>query len=190
MLELVDVADVVNSIEAAFEPLASAKRIELSVEVARDVPLITADPDKARRIVENLVGNAVKFTPENGHISVRASLDGARGAVLVEVADDGIGIAVENLPTVFEKFTQGDGSASRRYNGSGLGLSLARELAELHGGSIETTSVLGEGSVFTAVLPIAPQDEGEAGIAEGGASGHEGARRTASEQGEAKEEGE
>ncbi len=188
-LELVDVADVVNSIEAAFEPLASAKGIELSVEVARDVPLIMADPDKARRIVENLVGNAVKFTPENGHISVRASLDGARGTVLVEVADDGIGIAAENLPTVFEKFTQGDGSASRRYNGSGLGLSLARELAELHGGSIEATSVLGEGSVFTAVLPIFAKDEGEAGAAEAGTPGCEGASEAALEREDAKDEG-
>ena len=94
------------------------------------------------------------------------------------MADDGIGIAAENLPTVFEKFTQGDGSASRRYNGSGLGLSLARELAELHGGSIEATSVLGEGSAFTAVLPISAKDEGEPGAAGAASTGCEGASGT------------
>lgn len=153
-LQLVDMADVVNSVEAALEPLASSKGIQLSVEVARDVPLITVDPDKTRRIVENLVGNAVKFTPEDGHIFVRALFDDARGAVLVEVEDDGIGIASEDVDTIFEKFTQGDGSASRRYNGSGLGLSLARELAELHGGTIEVRSVLGKGSTFTVTFPL------------------------------------
>ena len=163
VLQLTDMSDVVNSVEAALEPLASAKRIELVVDVARDVPLITVDPDKARRIVENLVGNAVKFTPDDGHISVRASFDQAAGAVLVEVEDDGIGIAPEDVEAVFEKFTQGDGSASRRYNGSGLGLSLARELAELHGGSIGVRSALGEGSTFTVRFPVEPPAAAGAG---------------------------
>lgn len=153
-LQLLDVADVVNSVEAALEPLASAKRIALSVEVARDVPLITADPDKARRIVENLAGNAVKFTPEGGRISISALFDREADRVLVRVEDDGIGIAPEDVPVIFDKFTQGDASASRRYNGSGLGLSLARELAELHGGTIEVQSVAGKGSTFTAAFPV------------------------------------
>lgn len=157
-LELVDVADVVNSVEAALEPLARTKGIELAVSVERGVPLIMADPDKARRIVENLVGNAVKFTPDGGHIAVHAAFDQAGNAIRIEVADDGIGIDPSELPHIFEKFTQGDASASRRYNGSGLGLSLAQELIELHGGSISVESELGEGSTFTAVFPLAAAD--------------------------------
>lgn len=153
-LQLIDVADLVNSVEAALEPLAHAKGIALDVDVALGVPLLMADPDKARRIVENLVGNAVKFTSDGGRIKVSAWYAPVERAVRIAVEDDGIGIAEEDVAHVFEKFTQADASSSRRYNGSGLGLSLARDLAELHGGTIEVRSQLGVGSCFTVVLPV------------------------------------
>ncbi|MDJ1651389.1 MULTISPECIES: c-type heme family protein [Gordonibacter] len=161
---LVDVADIVNSVEAALEPLAQAKEVQLTVEVGRDVPLIMADADKARRVVENLAGNAVKFTPAGGHIAISATFDSAAQVVRIAVADDGIGIDPADAPFIFDKFTQGDASASRRYNGSGLGLSLARDLMELHGGTVEMESTLGKGSVFTATFPV----QGKAGKCEEG----------------------
>lgn len=168
-LQLVDVADVVNSVEAALEPLARARSVALSVEVARDVPLITADPDKARRVVENLAGNAVKFTPAGGRIAIKATFDAVEGAVRVVVRDNGIGIEPADMVVIFDKFVQGDASASRRYNGSGLGLSLARELMELHGGTVEARSEPGAGSEFTATFPV---DAGRA-AAEGDHEGEE-----------------
>lgn len=168
-LQLVDVADVVNSVEAALEPLARARGVALSVEVARDVPLITADPDKARRVVENLAGNAVKFTPAGGRIAIKATFDVVAGAVRVAVRDNGIGIEPADMAVIFDKFVQGDASASRRYNGSGLGLSLARELMELHGGTVEARSEPGAGSEFTATFPV---DAGRA-AAEGDHEGEE-----------------
>ena len=169
-LQVVDMADVVNSVEAALEPLARTKGVVLSVEVARNVPLITADPDKARRVVENLAGNAVKFTPAGGRIDIEATFDETAGTVRVAVRDDGIGIEPADMAVIFDKFVQGDASASRRYNGSGLGLSLARELMELRGGTVEARSDPGAGSEFTAAFPV---DAGRA-VAEGD---HEGEGR-------------
>ena len=169
-LQVVDMADVVNSVEAALEPLARTKGVVLSVEVARNVPLITADPDKARRVVENLAGNAVTFTPAGGRIDIEATFDETAGTVRVAVRDDGIGIEPADMAVIFDKFVQGDASASRRYNGSGLGLSLARELMELHGGTVEARSEPGAGSEFTAAFPV---DAGRA-VAEGD---HEGEGR-------------
>lgn len=160
-------ADVVNSVEAALEPLARTKGVVLSVEVARNVPLITADPDKARRVVENLAGNAVKFTPAGGRIDIEATFDETAGTVRVAVRDDGIGIEPADMAVIFDKFVQGDASASRRYNGSGLGLSLARELMELRGGTVEARSDPGAGSEFTAAFPV---DAGRA-VAEGDQEG-------------------
>lgn len=169
-LQVVDMADVVNSVEAALEPLARTKGVVLSVEVARNVPLITADPDKARRVVENLAGNAVKFTPAGGRIDIEATFDETAGTVRVAVRDDGIGIEPADMAVIFDKFVQGDALASRRYNGSGLGLSLAREPMELHGGTVEARSEPGAGSEFTAAFPV---DAGRA-VAEGD---HEGEGR-------------
>ena len=166
-LQVVDMADVVNSVEAALEPLARTKGVVLSVEVARNVPLITADPDKARRVVENLAGNAVKFTPAGGRIDIEATFDETAGTVRVAVRDDGIGIEPADMAVIFDKFVQGDASASRRYNGSGLGLSLARELMELRGGTVEARSDPGAGSEFTAAFPV---DAGRA-VAEGDQEG-------------------
>ena len=166
-LQVVDMADVVNSVEAALEPLARTKGVVLSVEVARNVPLITADPDKARRVVENLAGNAVKFTPAGGRIDIEVTFDETAGTVRVAVRDDGIGIEPADMAVIFDKFVQGDASASRRYNGSGLGLSLARELMELRGGTVEARSDPGAGSEFTAAFPV---DAGRA-VAEGDQEG-------------------
>jgi len=129
---------------------------ELAVEVVEsDEPLtVLADESRLEKVVLNLLTNATKFTPAGGSIKVRWWRDGA--AAKVEVADSGIGIAEHELPHIFDRFRQASGSQTRQYQGLGLGLALARELIEEHGGSLTATSQLGSGSSFLLELPLAP----------------------------------
>ena len=125
------------------------------------LPKIRSDRKKIFRILVSLIGNAVKFT-DRGEIVVGVSL--ANDRIVYRVQDSGIGIAPEAQQYVFDEFRQGDGSPTRRYGGSGLGLALAQRLANLLGGNIEMRSVLGEGSTFSVELPL----EYEASAANGG----------------------
>lgn len=151
-LELVDMNDVVGMVEASSESLAVKKNIALSTRVAPDVPLIVSDWEKVRRILVNLVSNAIKFTPVNGSVEVRVRFDEGKG-VVVEVIDDGIGIPADKQDLIFERFAQENMSTVRRYGGSGLGLSLVKDLAGMLGGAVSVESELGEGSTFSVVLP-------------------------------------
>ncbi len=154
LLETVDLVDVINNVEAVIRPLAHNKNINFTTNVERDVPLIIADYEKIRRIVENLAGNAIKFTKQNGNVEILVSLDNQKENILIKVKDDGIGICKEDQPYIFDKFVQVDTSSSRRYNGSGLGLALAWELTKLHGGTIVVDSELNKGSTFIVSIPI------------------------------------
>ncbi len=154
LLEPVDFVDVINAVEKVIKPLADKKELTLITDVDRTVPLIKGDREKLRRIVENLLSNAVKFTRAGGHVRVWVKFDGATQEITINVEDNGIGIAPEEQSLVFEKFVQGDSSIHRPYSGSGLGLALARELAELHGGRITLESELGKGSIFTVTIPV------------------------------------
>ena len=107
---------------------------------------------RLHQILLNLAGNAVKFT-EHGSISLQATVNDAH--LEVAVADTGIGIAQEALQHIFEEFRQADSGMTRRHTGAGLGLAIARKLAEQHGGTISVMSELGKGSTFTLSLPIA-----------------------------------
>jgi len=153
ILEPIDLVDVINAVESVIEPLVEKKDISFSSIVHRDVPLIEGDRESLRRIVENLISNAMKFTPKDGEIKVWVAYDGDKNEVLINVHDNGIGIRKEDQPYIFEKFVQSDTSIQRQYNGSGLGLALAKELAELHGGWISVVSELGQGSLFTVGIP-------------------------------------
>jgi CheY-like chemotaxis protein len=116
-----------------------------------DIPPITSDPDKLRHILQNLVGNAVKFT-EQGQVVVTARTTDRE--IYVAVRDTGIGIAADQLPFIFDEFRQADSSTSRKYGGTGLGLAIAKEHARLLGGGLTVESVLGQGSTFTLRLPL------------------------------------
>ena len=141
---------------------APAPGVRLHVEEPRvELPKIRSDRKKIFRILVSLIGNAVKFT-DRGEIVVGVSL--ANDRIVYRVQDSGIGIAPEAQQYVFDEFRQGDGSPTRRYGGSGLGLALAQRLANLLGGNIEMRSVLGEGSTFSVELPL----EYEASAANGG----------------------
>jgi len=154
IMEMVDLVDVINNVENVITPLARHNQIHLVARADPNLPLIQGDYEKIRRIVENLAGNAIKFTPKGGHVNISTTLAEDGRHVLIKVQDDGIGIAPEYLPYIFEKFVQVDSSSSRRYKGSGLGLALAKELTELHGGVITVESELNKGSTFTVILPI------------------------------------
>jgi PAS domain S-box-containing protein len=146
-----DLADTVRAAVDVVAPAAEARRIQLHVEGAREMP-IRGDAARLQQIVWNLLSNAVKFTPEGGAVTVR--LEERRGAAVVTVSDNGIGIAEEFLPYVFDRFRQADSGTTRTFGGLGLGLAIVRHLAELHGGTVTASSGgQGLGSTFTVTLP-------------------------------------
>jgi CheY-like chemotaxis protein/signal transduction histidine kinase len=152
-LRLADFRQVVDAALDAVRPTLELKRIELRC-VAPEAGLeLLADPDRLQQLVWNLLGNAIKFTPEGGSIEVR--LRRAGGEAEFCVRDTGAGIDAAFLPHVFERFEQADGSFTREHGGLGLGLAITRHLVELHGGTIEAQSDgKGRGACFTVRLPV------------------------------------
>jgi signal transduction histidine kinase len=120
------------------------------------LPLVRADALRLQQVLWNLLANAIKFTPRHGRVVIRVDNEPER--YLVSVEDDGVGIPEGDLPHIFERFRQVDGSPTRRHPGMGIGLALARNLVELHGGTIWAESVVGHGSRFTFSLPITAAD--------------------------------
>ncbi|MFZ4548705.1 MAG: response regulator, partial [Bacteroidales bacterium] len=132
-------------------PQAKEKNVEL-FQNESDMDLnISSDADKIRHILQNLIGNAVKFTDKG---SIKASATKMENGITISVSDTGIGIDNAHLPHIFDEFRQADGSTSRRFGGSGLGLAIAKKYANLLGGTITVDSAIGEGSVFTLILPL------------------------------------
>jgi signal transduction histidine kinase len=154
-LSEIHLAAVVEQVCALNEPLATKKRLALSAQVEADLPGLHADREQVTHILVNLVGNAIAFTPPGGSVWIRASRTEERGAphLIIEVGDTGIGIAPEHHDLVFREFAQVDSSPSRQHHGTGLGLTIARKLVELHGGRIWLESELGSGSRFFFTLP-------------------------------------
>ena len=148
-------ADVLAQLSALNESLVSKKGLTLATEVQGDLAPLYADREKVSHIVGNLLGNAIDFTPPGGRVWVRAFAIESNGVeeCVVEVGDTGIGISSEHHDLVFREFAQVDASASRQHHGTGLGLTIARKLVELHGGRIWLESELGEGSRFYFTIP-------------------------------------
>jgi two-component system, chemotaxis family, CheB/CheR fusion protein len=147
---------LIDAVEAAVETihsLADGRRITLTTDLSDEVGIVHIDPDRIQQVVWNLLANAVKFTPEGGRVHVRvARVD---GTVEIEVRDTGIGIHEEFLPHVFDRFRQAEQGASRRFAGLGLGLSIAKQLIELQGGTVTARSEgMGRGATFTVYLPL------------------------------------
>src|SRR6185503_14497113 len=149
------IADVLRQVSALNESLIARKQLELVVEVDPALPPILADREKVTHIIGNLFGNAIDFTPAGGRVWLRAVRSSRSGAaeLLVEVGDSGVGIAAEHHDLIFREFAQVDASPSRPHHGTGLGLTIARKLVELHGGRIWVESALGEGSRFFFTIP-------------------------------------
>lgn len=152
-LELVDLSDVIGMVESTNESVAQKNGIALSTVIAPDTPLIVSDWEKVRRILTNLVSNAVKFTDTGGAVQVHVTFDEPTSYVVIAVIDTGIGIPADKQELVFERFTQENMSTARRYGGSGLGLALVKDLTSMLGGMVHLESSPGHGSTFTVLLP-------------------------------------
>jgi signal transduction histidine kinase len=147
-LEVVDLRELVDAaVEAA--RMAAAGSVEITYEEPAEAVVATVDADRIRQAAGILLDNAVKYTPEGGTVTVTLHETGEN--VGLEVADTGIGIAAEHLPHLFDRFYRVD--TARSQSGSGLGLSIAREIAERHGGTVHAASQPGHGSTFTLRLP-------------------------------------
>lgn len=151
--EAVDLADLLSNIGAIIEPQVLAKDITYTTEIERGIPLICGDYEKLRCVIENVLGNAIKFTNKGGAIGVRVFMDNSN--INITIADTGIGISESDMEVIFDRFIQSDSSDIRSYGGSGLGLALAREFVKYHQGTITVKSVLGKGSCFIIELPEA-----------------------------------
>lgn len=146
------VSRLVEGLRGLFQPLATEKRLQFTVEMQAGAPtMLYTDRQRLEQILKNLLSNAIKFT-ETGTVSMIVSRQPGSG-IAFTVRDSGIGIAEEHQQSIFEAFRQADGTTNRRYGGTGLGLSISRDLAALLGGSISVTSAPGQGSIFTLVLP-------------------------------------
>ncbi len=170
-----DIGKVIENCLITVTPVARRRRIRLingipseggasDGETAAALPRVIGDKDKMRQVVLNLLGNAVKFTPEGGVVEVRAELasllplgaEETPSAVRVAVRDTGIGIAPENHNRIFDPFFQVDNSSTREYGGTGLGLNIVRRYVEAHGGAVWVESQVGNGATFFFTLPLAP----------------------------------
>jgi PAS domain S-box-containing protein len=150
-------SDLLEKVTEMVAGRAQEKGLALVCEAAPQVPGdLVGDPTRLRQVLLNLVGNAIKFT-ESGEVALRVTLDAdpsVPGALRFTISDTGVGIPGEKLGAVFERFTQADSSTTRRYGGSGLGLTISKRLVELMGGRIWVESAVGKGSVFSFVVPL------------------------------------
>jgi two-component system sensor histidine kinase ChiS len=151
--------EIVSVILTLSQPLVGKKKLQLINSVAPELPPIAADENRLQQILYNLIGNAIKFT-ESGTVEISAELvtgnaqSPPNSQLAITVSDTGIGIAEDKLERIFESFEQADGSTAREYGGTGLGLTVAQQLVELHGGKIWVSSTVGVGSQFTFTLPV------------------------------------
>jgi signal transduction histidine kinase len=152
-LRMVALGDLVHHVKDAIRPTAERKGVDIIVKVDPDLPPIAADPDRLQQVLTNVLGNAVKFTGGGGRVEVHA--EATPSTVRIHIEDSGVGMVAEFLPHVFDRFRQGDATTTRSYGGLGLGLSVARHLIVLHGGTISAESEgPRKGSTFTVELPI------------------------------------
>lgn len=149
-------AELLNSIGALMKPKALEKNLEFEVSLSGSLPdPIRSDPNRLHQCLLNLVNNAIKFT-EKGHVHLNVSLEyntESEPFIRFDVEDTGIGVAPEKQELIFESFTQADGDTTRKYGGTGLGLTITKQLAVLMGGTVTLTSEIGKGSVFSIRIP-------------------------------------
>ena len=150
----VDFKQIAHLVLTLSQPLTKGKVIELNNEIPENLPAVYGDEDRLQQILHNLLGNAIKFTAQ-GTVTLSAQVQ--ENQVEITVADTGIGIPDDKFKAVFRSFEQVDASTAREYGGTGLGLSVTKQLVELHGGTISVTSKLGQGSQFTFTLPVSAE---------------------------------
>jgi signal transduction histidine kinase len=156
-LETFNLHDVCDGLLNMFRPLAEKKNIDLRGQIEPDIPTLRQDVTKLQQILQNLLQNAIKFTPEGGRVQLKAEAD--TKYVTISVIDTGVGVAQDEQELVFQKFRQSGNPLTREHAGTGLGLSIVRELCKLLGGEVTLQSELGRGSTFTVRVPIQLSDE-------------------------------
>ncbi len=153
-MSTVDAGALLRGVAEKFSPQAQKANVNLQVDVPNDLPAFLGDGDRLAQVFTNLVENALKFTPANGRVVLSAKKDGEW--IEFEVADSGVGVESEALPRLFDRFYQADPSRARdQSHGAGLGLAIAREIVQAHGGKIGVRSSVGHGTTFTIRLPLA-----------------------------------
>lgn len=157
----VDLVEVINRSLAGAQVVAENSHIKLYAVIPAELPKLMGDQRRIGQILDNLLGNAIKFSPDGGKVTVEAIQ--CDKEILLSVADQGIGIPTDKLPRIWDRFYQVDGGMARRFGGSGLGLTIVKRIVEAHGGRVWAESTLGKGSKFTCALPIAgpgfPRDQ-------------------------------
>ena len=153
-----DVGDLLRDAQVNFGPQADDRGVTLALDLSSELPLVVADRRRIAQVLGNLLTNALRHTPQGGCVTLSAAPSpslpgGEKGRVTISVSDTGAGIPAEDLPYIFERFWRGDKSRSRAGGGSGLGLAIAKQLVEVHGGSIAVESTPGVGSTFRFTLP-------------------------------------
>jgi len=153
VLSEVDPARLIDAAVTRIRGLAEAAEVNLTLRLAQDLPGISTDPRRLNQVLNGILSNAIKFTPQGGRVSVRARWNEAADRVEISIADTGIGIAPTDLPVTLAPFGRVDGAAHSEYPGTGLGLPLAERFTEFLGGEIEIQSRLGQGTEITLRLP-------------------------------------
>lgn len=133
---------------------AKTKAINIEVKIGKTLPEVVMDPSRIIQVFNNLIGNSIKFTPHNGAITIEARLRKEKGELEISIEDTGIGISKEDIPKIFDKFYQAGERTTSDMSGTGIGLSIAKEIVELHGGKICVESEKGKGAQFTFTLPL------------------------------------
>ena len=146
-----DIHSLIRQAVEEIKPLAMAKRIRLEAENDQNLPQIRVDSERILQVLRNFIGNALKFTPEEGQVTVGARQE--KGNLRIWVTDTGPGIPKENLGSIFEKYQQGSLNGSGSIKGTGLGLNIAKHIITAHGGRVWAESEAGQGSSFIFVLP-------------------------------------
>jgi PAS domain S-box-containing protein len=163
----IEIAEVVEAAAESIGPVAKEKGVNFKMILDPEAGMISGDPDRLQQAIWNLLTNAVKFTPEGGHVELRLARENSQ--IEITVSDDGQGISPDFLPHVFDRFRQQDATTGRRHGGLGLGLAIVRHLVELHGGSVRVESEgEGRGATFTITLPGAAAHVAAPGSAHGG----------------------
>ena len=152
----ISIAGVVKEVADSFSEMAAERQVALQAALPPDDLLVEADATKISIALGNLVKNALTFTDKGGHVSIQT--EAVPGYVKVSVVDDGIGIPLKDLPRIFDRFFQVERHLTRRHNGMGLGLSVAKVMIEMHGGRVWVESVEGKGSTFSFLLPLKPAE--------------------------------
>ncbi len=150
-LKPTNVNQLIKNTVSAFETQLDEKKIVIKYRLAKDLPSVSIDQQKIKQVLINLIDNAIKFSPKKSELELSTAVDGS--AVVIGVADRGIGISEKDLPFIFERFFQADRSRSQK-DGIGIGLAIAQKIIQAHRGKIEVDSKLGKGTVFRVILPV------------------------------------